>query len=237
MASFDDMFPNRSDCYFALFQDAVYEHDNNINYIFKSGRFKRRDRLAVVNQVAAMADMLYEILVTGDVAFTRCMPLIDYPALLGVFTRYSRDIYGFRRISARIRSFGTALDQNQQEQLEQIISEGADFGFKVPSGNPYIERQAAVLLYWFSVLKPFHLSFRDGHNPPPESYVQSYFNEYFSYFLICLALHTQTVNLSIHENKEIFKEFLNQLHFRNLSRSSLEFFLPNCKDLNNTYRM
>jgi len=35
MASFDDMFPNRSDCYFALFQDAVYEHDNNINYIFK----------------------------------------------------------------------------------------------------------------------------------------------------------------------------------------------------------
>jgi hypothetical protein len=163
---------------------------------------------------------------------SRCKPLIDYPALLGVFTRYSRDIYGFRRISAKIRNFGGALDQSQQEQLEQIISEGADFGFKVPSGNPYIERQAAVLLYWFSVLKPFHLSFIDGQNPPPESYIQSYFNEYFSYFLICLALHTQTVNLSIHENKEIFKEFLNQLHFRNLSRSSLEFFLPNSKDRN-----
>ena len=59
---------------------------------------------------------------------------------------------------------------------------------------------------------------------------QSYLNEYFAYFLICLALHTQTVNLSIHENKEVFKEFLNQLHFRNLSRSSLEFFLPNSKD-------
>jgi hypothetical protein len=121
------------------------------------------------------------------------------------------------------------MDQKQQEQLEQIILEGADFGFKVPSGNPYIERQAAVLLYWFSVLKPFHISFRDGQQSPPESFIQSYFNEYFSYFLICLALHTQSVNLAIHEDKEVFIEFLNQLHFRNLSRSSLEFFLPSAK--------
>ena len=230
MASFDEMFPNRLDCYFALFQDAVYEHDYSINYKFEEGRFKRRDRAAIANQIAAMADLLYENLVTGDVTFTRCVPLIDYPALLGVFTRYSRDIYGFRRISAKIRNLEKIFDQSQQEQLEQIISEGADFGFKVPSGNPYIERQAAVLLYWFSVLKPFHLGFREGQNPPPESYIQSYFNEYFAYFLICIALHTQTVNLSIHENKELFKEFLNQLHFRNLSRSSLEFFLPNSKD-------
>jgi hypothetical protein len=232
MASFDEMFPNRSDCYFALFQDAVYEHDNNVNYVFDAGRFKRRDRVVIVNQIVAMAELLYDILVANDNAFTRCMPLIDYPALLGVFTRYSRDIYGFRRVSAKIRNLGTTLEQSQQEQLEQIITEGADFGFKVPSGNPYIERQAAVLLYWFSVLKPFHLSYIEGLNPPPESYIQAYFNEYFAYFLICLALHTQTVNLSIHENKESFKEFLNQLHFRNLSRSSLEFFLPNSKDRN-----
>jgi hypothetical protein len=227
---FDSMFPNRMDCYLALFQDAVYEHDNMINYEFEADQFKRRDRVAVVNQIAAMADLLYQTLVAGDVSFSRCKPIIDYPALLGVFTRYSRDIYGFRRISAKIRNLGTLLDQNQRDQLEKIILEGADFGFKVPSGNPYVERQAAVLLYWFSVLKPFHLSFNSGQNPPPESYIQSYFNEYFSYFLICLALHTQTVNLSIHENKETFKEFLNQLHFRNLSRSSLEFFLPNSKD-------
>jgi len=226
MASFDEMFPDRSDCYFALFQDAVYEHDKNIKYTFEEGRFKRRDRVTIINKVAAMADLLYENLVSGDTAFTRCMPLIDYPALLGVLTRYSRDIYGFRRIRAKIRELGSTLDQNQQKQLEQIISEGADFGFKIPSGNPYLQRQAAVLLYWFSVLKPFHLSYMDGRNPPPESFIQAYFNEYFAYFLVCLSLHAQTVNLTIHENKEVFKEFLNQLHFRNLSRSSMEFFLP-----------
>ncbi|MDR0312412.1 MAG: hypothetical protein LBI14_02320 [Treponema sp.] len=122
------------------------------------------------------------------------------------------------------------LDKNQQDQLEKIILEGADFGFKIPSGNPYIERQVAVLLYWFSVLKPFHLTYKQGQEPPPESYIQAYFNEYLAYFMICLALHTQTVNLTIHDDKELFKEFLNQLHFRNLSRSSLEFFLPNKKE-------
>lgn len=230
MISFDEMFPNRLDCYFALFQDVVYEHDYNINYVFEADQFKRRNRVGVINQIAAMADLLYKNFADKDASFTRCQPLIDYSALLGVFTRYSRDIYGFRRISAKIRNMGTTLDQNQQEQLEKMISEGADFGFKVPSGNPYIERQTAVLLYWFSVLKPFHLNYKESRYPPPESYIQSYFNEYFAYFLICLALHTQTVNLAIHENKESFIEFLNQLHFRNLSRSSLEFFLPNIKN-------
>ena len=149
MSSFDTMFPNRSDCYFALFQDVVYEHDRNINYVFEAGQFKRRNRVAVINRVTAMANLVYENLLAGDTSFTQCQPIIDYPALLGVFTRYSRDIYGFRRISAKIRNIGTALDKNQQEQLEQVIFEGADFGFKIPSGNPYIERQAAVTRFSF----------------------------------------------------------------------------------------
>jgi hypothetical protein len=229
MASFDTMFPNRLDCFFALFQDAVYEHDYEIYYVFEAGQFKRRDRVAVVNQIKAIADLVYVGFVAEDESFARCQPLIDFPSLLSVLTRYSRDIYGFRRISAKIRNMSTVLDKNQQDQLEQIISEGAEFGFKVPSCNPYIERQVAVLLYWFSVLKPFHLSYKPGQEPPPESYIQAYFNEYMAYFMVCLALHTQAVNLTIHDDKELFKEFLNQLHFRNLSRSSLEFFLPNKK--------
>ena len=229
MTSFDEMFPNRVDCYLALFQDVVYEHNNNLTYVFEAGQLKRRDRVETVTKIAAMADLVYKILLAGNTSLERCKPVIDYSALLSVFTRYSRDIYGFRRIKAKINNIGTILTQSHREQLEQIISEGADFGFKVPSGNPYIERQAAVLLYWFSVLKPFHISFKQGQQSPPEPFIQSYFNEYFSYFLICLALHTQSVNLNIHEDKEVFMEFLNQLHFRNLSRSSLEFFLPSTK--------
>jgi hypothetical protein len=229
MASLDEIFPDRTDCYLALFQDAVYEHDNSFRYTFVDGQFQRRDRIAIVNQVKAMADVIYGGFVETDSSFSKCRPLIDYPALLSVLTRYSRDVYGFRRIKAKILNMGASLNREQQDQLEKIIADGADFGFKVPSDSPYIERQTAVLLYWFSVLKPFHLDFISKANPPPESYIQAYFNEYFAYFLICLGLHTQSVNLLIHNDKDMFKEFLNQLHFRNLSRSSLEFFLPSKK--------
>ena len=38
MSSFDEMFSDRSECYFALFQDVVYEHDNDINYVFEAGK-------------------------------------------------------------------------------------------------------------------------------------------------------------------------------------------------------
>jgi len=227
--SLDELFPDRQDCYLALFQDAVYEQDSNFEYRLENGQFLRRDRVAVINQIKAIAEIVYHTLVEMDDSLSGCQPLIDYPSLLSVLTRYSRDIYGFRRIKAKIRNLGATLSSSQQDQLEQIISEGADFGFKIPSDNPYIERQTAVLLYWFSVLKPFHLNFTNNSNPPPEEYIQSYFNEYFAYFLICLSLHTQSVNLAIHNDKEDFKEFLNQLHFRNLSRSSLEFFLPRRK--------
>ena len=229
MTSFDDLFPNREECYLTLFQDVVYEHDDSFEYRIEEGRFRRRDKVAVIRRVKDFAESVYQSFVAQDASFSRCRPQVDYTSLMSVFARYSRDIYGFRRIQAKIRDIGSSLDENVGEQLEQIILDGADFGFKVPSGNPYIERQAAVLLYWFSVLKPFHLNFNVNVRPVPEPQVLSYFNEYFSYFLVCLALHTQGVDLVIHEDEEMFKEFLNQLHFRNLSRSSLEFFLPGKK--------
>ncbi|MDR2759648.1 MAG: hypothetical protein LBB78_09745 [Spirochaetaceae bacterium] len=226
MASFNTLFPDPMDCYFALFQDAVYEHDKTRQYTFKNGEFIRRNRVDVVNKIKDMSNLVYDSFVTNDPSFNKGHPLIDYPALLSVLTRYSRDIYGFRRIVAKIHDLSGKIDKDQQKHLEQIVIDGADFGFKIPSENPYIDRQAAVLLYWFSVLKPFHLEYNESGGPSPEPYVQAYFNEYFSYFLVCLALYPQSITLEIHNNKAQFEEFLNQLHFRNLSRSSLEFFLP-----------
>jgi hypothetical protein len=177
-----------------------------------------------------MAELLYASLAENDKGLEICKPIIDYSALISVLTRYSRDVYGFRRICAKIRYFKDILDPEQQESLERIIAEGADFGFKMPTEQPYIERQTAVLLYWLSVLKPFHLEYEfTGGKKPPEVYIQAYFNEYFSYFMICLALYPLAITMEIHQDRAIFEEFLNQLHFRNLSRSSLEFFLPSYK--------
>jgi hypothetical protein len=226
MGSFDTLFPDPMDCYFALFQDAVYEHTWHMEYIFEEGAFVRRDRVKVVTKITDMSNLVYENFVRQDLSFMKCHPIIDYPALLSVLTRYSRDIYGFRRITAKIRDLSGKIDEAQRKSLEQIVIDGADFGFKIPSENPYVDRQAAVLLYWFSVLKPFHIGYDKDGGPAPKPYIQAYFNEYFSYFLVCLALHPQSIDLEIHHNTAQFEEFLNQLHFRNLSRSSLEFFLP-----------
>ena len=227
MGTLDSLFPNKQDCYLALFQDAVYEHDNNLEYTFiDDGKFKRRDRVAVIRQVMLIVEYLYDLIKQQNGTFARCDCFVNHSALMTVFTRYSRDIYGFRRIVAKLHNLGNALTAEQKKYLSNIILEGADFGFKIPSENPYIHREAAVLLYWFSVLKPFHLNIKKGDEPIPNKNYLAYFNEYFSYHLISIAIHVQSVNLTLHKNKAYFLEFINELHFRNLSRSSLEFFLP-----------
>jgi hypothetical protein len=51
MNTINPLFPNKKDCYLALFQDAVYKHDDN-NYEFTDdGEFKRRDRVTVIQQI------------------------------------------------------------------------------------------------------------------------------------------------------------------------------------------
>jgi hypothetical protein len=230
MPSFDTLFPNPEDCFNALFQDSVYTHDSQYVYSLPNGKLLRRNRNALISVIREMANLVYGELSTKEQGFGVCTPIIDYPSLLSVLTRYSRDVYGFRRIDAVIKQHAKTFDEKQREELENIIAEGADFGFKMPTKQPYIERQTAVLLYWFSVLKPFHLEYVPAKDhKPPEAYIQAYFNEYFSYFMVCMSLYPMSINLNIHTDKAVFEEFLNQLHYRNLSRSSLEFFLPSHK--------
>jgi hypothetical protein len=51
MSSIDALFPDPMDCYFALFQDSVYIHDKQINYIFtENGEFVRRKRVEIINE-------------------------------------------------------------------------------------------------------------------------------------------------------------------------------------------
>ncbi|MDR1024162.1 MAG: hypothetical protein LBL56_00415, partial [Treponema sp.] len=148
MPSFTSLFPDSIECYLLLFQDIVYVHDEQYNYSLSNGNFVRRDRVKVINTIKSVADLLYADLAENEKGLEICKPIIDYSALISVLARYSRDVYGFRRICAKIRHFKDVLDQEQQEGLESILSEGADFGFKMPTEQPYVERQTAVLLYW-----------------------------------------------------------------------------------------
>jgi hypothetical protein len=90
MASLDELFPDRVDCYLALFQDAVYEHDKQLNYSCDRGVFKRRDRASVVQTVARMADIVYANLGKRNAKLRLCESRIDYVSLLAVLTRCLR---------------------------------------------------------------------------------------------------------------------------------------------------
>jgi len=108
MASLDTMFTSPLDCYLTLFQDAVFEHgdenNENIKYVFNKGQFKRRNISAVIKKIGDMADGLYAKMEAKNPAFGKCTPHIDYSGLRAVVSRYSRDIYGFRRIKAKLEN-------------------------------------------------------------------------------------------------------------------------------------
>ena len=102
MDSLDGLFPNPEDCYFSLFQDAVIEHDKSCNYTLSDGKFVRRNKVPIAKKIVKLADILYGYFVAADNSFSRLIPHTDYMALLTVLGRYSRDIYGCRRIEAKI---------------------------------------------------------------------------------------------------------------------------------------
>jgi hypothetical protein len=55
-----------------------------MNYVFEAGQFKRKNRVAVVNKVKAIADAVYGGLIEEEDSFNRCQPLINFPSLLSV---------------------------------------------------------------------------------------------------------------------------------------------------------
>jgi len=133
--------------------------------------------------------------------------------------KYSRDIFGGKRLQARI------TNNNQLTTTSKCnLLKFSDYGLKIDSTSPYLHREIAVLLYWFSVIKPFSIE-SDQQSLKALGVAGKFHNEYISYLLAQAALQLFNLRLNVHENSLIFSEFLYDLHYRNLSRSSLEFFL------------
>ena len=133
--------------------------------------------------------------------------------------KYSRDIYGEMRLKARIDHL-TQLTSTAKTNLSKF----SDYGFKIDSTSPYLHREISVLLYWLSILKPFSIE------PPPDvlksmGLLGKFHNEYISYLLVQASLQLYDLTLIVHRNPNRFAEFLYDLHYRHLSRSSLELFM------------
>jgi hypothetical protein len=181
----------------------------------------------------------------------QCEVKIDYVALKQVLTKYSRDVFGQRRLLAILKSI-----PNYGAHLNNMEI----FGMKTNSFNPYLHRRAGCFMYWCCTLKPFHIITNEDGLTIPENdrNLMNTFNEFIAYMLVKLMLISCSIlrhcnldeckykkaglldddcflAINIADDEFLFKDFLYDVHFRSLSRSSFELFMsrfciiPQCK--------
>jgi hypothetical protein len=208
-----------------IINDFFYRQNPDGSYIFgDDGDFQLVDRNAVVDTILSALKEIYKRIVVANGINPGRIECNVY-LLDKVLTRYSRDIFGELRLQAKIGNL-RKLGRITSPQADQL-SRFSDYGLKTDSCSPYIHRQLSNLLYWLSVLKPFAI-YTDGSGVEKQLGVAFEFhNEYISYLLCLSFLKVFKCSLDIHESKDGFYDFLYDLHFRNLSRASLEFFLWN----------
>ncbi|MCL2380473.1 MAG: hypothetical protein FWC64_02635 [Treponema sp.] len=208
-----------------LLKDYMYQQDESMQYIFRDDKFVlvNRDEIAdaILESIDAVFERYFEKNIISAIECT-----YDSLALNRAMCRYSRDVFGEKRLHARVLHFREKY-KIQDEDTKELISY-EDYGIKIDSHSPYIHRRIANLFYWFAMLKPFRADVKATVPENENTYVFfEYHNEFVTYILVMMVLASVGCTINIHENDSLFRQFLYDLHFRNLSRSALEFFLNN----------
>jgi hypothetical protein len=143
--------------------------------------FQLRNTNDVVDAILNVLKQIYTNIITRN-GVQIYKPTCNIVLLDQALQKYSRDIYGGKRLQTRI-------DNNNQltTTSRENLSKYSDYGLKVESTSPYIHRKIAVLLYWLSVMKPFSVE-------APQQSIKAlglagkFHNEYVSYLLIQASL-------------------------------------------------
>jgi hypothetical protein len=213
----------------ALLDDYSYAtvKDKDIYILNKEGWFEAGKTMEAVNEINDYAIRIGEHYNKKGKVFDKGSVCVDRMGVANVLHRYSRDIYGQKRLEFQINDL-TVSDMPRGKILKDNLSE---FGCKTSSSDPYFYRKIAYLFYWFSLIKPFHLDFSKVVDVTQlKMQMRFYFNEYITYAILNTATNAfkegkTRYKLTIHDDKKQYRDFLYDLHYRDLSRSSLEFFL------------
>jgi hypothetical protein len=206
-----------------LLKDFMYEQDKLMSYIFKNDKFVLVNRDKVADSILIAIDAVFERYLEKDI-FSSIETMYDLFALNQAMCRYSRDVFGEKRLHARILHFKEKY-KIQDEDVKELISY-EDYGVKVDSCNPYIHRRLACLFYWFATLKPFRITQKTSVVKNDSIYdFFEYHNEFTTYILVMMVLELVNCTIDVHESLPLFRQFMYDLHYRKLSRSALEFFL------------
>jgi hypothetical protein len=206
-----------------LLKDFMYQQDEKMQYIMKKGTFLLVNRDEVADSILKNLDTIFDQYVgkDGQLHIERCY---DPYALNQALCRYSRDIFGEKRLHARFFYLHDRYNIPEDEFTE--LTRYEDYGLKVDSCSPYLHRRLSCLIYWFSVLKPFRILIKpDVVINEDTHFAMEHHNEWMTYTLVMMVLKCVNWRINVHEYFPIFKQFLYDLHYRKLSRSALEFFL------------
>lgn len=208
-----------------LFQDYLYQQNPDNTYIFDSATndFKLRDKNVCIDGIFDILNGIYKNIITHyKIGLTKVD--CDVLCLDQALYKYSRDVFGEIRLHARVNNLKSNLPERDRNNLLQC----ADYGMKIDSTSPYVHRKIAVLFYWLSALKPFSAEIPSNEGFKLENKLRCIVechNEFISYLLAEVALLPYSLQLNIHTNRDLFYYFLYDLHYRKLSRSSLEVFM------------
>lgn len=208
-----------------LSMDFVYKQHPDKTHIIENGNLVADNRNEIIDTILKILHAIYSNIVTINKVNPGRIECNEY-LLDQALTRYSRDIFGELRLDAKIKWLKDTGRLTKEQA--NCLAEYSDYGLKVDSCSPYIHRKIANLFYWLSVLKPFSIYVENNAVIMPLGVAFEFHNEFISYLLILAMLKPYNLILKIHTNKEMFYDFLYDLHFRNLSRSSLEFFINSC---------
>ncbi len=189
--------------YHFIFSDYIYLQDFDFKYI-NAPYLQRTDRNERFKFIQRLINEIFETTIPPNIR--QCMTAKIQPvAFYQAVGKFSRDVYGQKRLAARLTGLENSLQINE-------ITQYKDYGFKIDSTNPYIHRIASVFLYWFSVLKPFSVEMSripeiscNSKNYEKLQIIYSFFNEYITYFLIQAALTGTTLQFRIENNWIYFK--------------------------------
>ena len=206
-----------------LLKDFMYQQDNSTHYLFENDKFVLVDRDEVADSILKAIDTIFEKFLGSDI-LSSIETTYDPYALNQAMCRYSRDVFGEKRLHARVVRFKEKYEIQDEDAQELIRYE--DYGLKIDSLSPYIHRRLASLFYWFSILKPFRAIIKAPIPEADNTYAfLEYHNEFTTYILVMMVLELLDASIAIHKSYSPFQQFLYDLHYRKLSRSSLEFFL------------
>jgi hypothetical protein len=210
----------------ALLGDYLYSQKDGEYILAQNGWFEKTKMGEKVEFIANRVINVYTAFDKSEKIMAPGCVYVDRVGVKDVLHRYSRDIFGQKRLEYQIESL-----THSNEARGKLIKENlAQFGCKTTSSDPYFYRKIGYLFYWFSVIKPFHLDLSKVDITQIKNKVKFYFNELAAYVLLWEVVKNFSENkikykITIHEDKELFQHFLYNLHYRDLSRSSLEFFL------------